>query len=284
MQSSAKTSILFLSDGKPSDSVDARELPRKLEEALRALHSAVAASATFLEHFQLLGFGEADEQLLRQMASTYPANVAEASMVGREGYKALAQSVSTFASTVSVSRLSSVSATVDKKQRALRRIDRSLHERMYRYDECELFLVPERLGDFGSDLERVRGYHDLLVSSRLLGHGGERNAYLMRFVTPNRFTGPDEDWCAPASSALIHTPWVLIHISWALVHTSSALIQIPLLIHRVVKESRHERLEAEDDDFHRRALVTQHAAAELAKRFNEQAKGERLKGLPQVIM
>ena len=205
-------------------------------------------------------------------------------MVGREGYKALAQSVSTFASTVSVSRLSSVSATVDKKQRALRRIDRSLHERMYRYDECELFLVPERLGDFGSDLERVRGYHDLLVSSRLLGHGGERNAYLMRFVTPNRFTGPDEDWCAPASSALIHTPWVLIHISWALVHTSSALIQIPLLIHRVVKESRHERLEAEDDDFHRRALVTQHAAAELAKRFNEQAKGERLKGLPQVIM
>ena len=60
----------------------------------------------------------------------------------------------------------------------------------------------------GRGLLLIRGLHDVEIASRLLGHGGERNAYLMRFVTPERFTTPDEEW--------------------------------------VVKESRHERTEEEE--------------------------------------
>jgi hypothetical protein len=80
------------------------------------------------------------------MAEAYPARVAEYRAVsGPEGYKALETAVTTFASSVAVSRLSSVSVTLDKKQRALRRVDRSLGERFYRYEDCKVLLPPERL-------------------------------------------------------------------------------------------------------------------------------------------
>ena len=69
---------------------------------------------------------------------------------------------------------------------------------------------------------------------------GERNAYLMRFLRDNNFTNADEEW--------------------------------------VVKESRRERTEDEEEEFHRTALVTQHAARELANKFNEEV--EELGGGP----
>ena len=146
MKESAKTSILFFSDGKPSDHIDERVLPAHLRQALSELHKAVQRSGSYIEQFSLLGFGEADEAMLRMMAEAYPARVAEYRAVsGPEGYKALETAVTTFASSVAVSRLSSVSVTLDKKQRALRRVDRSMGERFYRYEDCKVLLPPERL-------------------------------------------------------------------------------------------------------------------------------------------
>jgi hypothetical protein len=107
-----------------------------------------------------------------------------------------------------------------------------------------VLLPPERLGDFNSDLLRLPEGHTLLISSKLLGHGGERNAFVAFFLSKNSFTTEDEEW--------------------------------------VVKESRHERAEHEDDDFHRKALVTQHAAHMLAKRFNDDAEALEIDGLPSV--
>lgn len=66
----------------------------------------------------------------------------------------------------------------------------------------------------------------------------------MRFAKHNRFTSCDEEW--------------------------------------VVKESRHERSEAEEEEFHKKALVCQKAAAELAKKFNEEAEALSLINLPKV--
>jgi hypothetical protein len=163
---------------------------------------------------------------------------------GPGGYSSLEQSVSTFSSSVQSSRLSSVSAVTHNKQ--LRRVNRSLrvHERMDLYEDCMIELPPRKLGDFTGKLQPLRGLHDVLISPSLLGHGGERNAYLMRFVRDNNFTTAAEEW--------------------------------------VVKESRHERDEREDFDFHKKALVTQQAAEELANRFNAEAEQLGLINLPTV--
>ena len=53
--------MLFLSDGRPSDRTDERELSHCLHMALERVHEAFVRSHTHLESFQLLGFGEADE-------------------------------------------------------------------------------------------------------------------------------------------------------------------------------------------------------------------------------
>lgn len=100
------------------------------------------------------------------------------------------------------------------------------------------------MGDLVADLRPLRGYHDVEIASRLLGHGGERNAFLMCFVTPTRFTSRDEEW--------------------------------------VVKESRHIRTADEELYFHRKALVTQKTAEELANRFNAEVEGLGVRGLPKV--
>ena len=240
----AKTNVLFLSDGRPSDRIDERALPGKLKAALRRVHLAFNSTRTHLESFQLLGFGDADETVLKLMASMVPKNLATYSVgSGATSYASLAQSVSTFSSSVANSRISSVSH-LDGKSRALRSINRTLQHRMCRYSECEIFLPPERLGDFASELPALRGLHDIEIASRLLGHGGERNAFLMRFLTPTRFTTVDEEW--------------------------------------VVKESRHTRTEEDELYFHRKGLVTQKAAEELANRFNQEVEGLGLQGLPKV--
>ena len=70
---------------------------------------------------------------------------------------------------------------------------------MCKYRDCEVYLPAERLGDFVSDLRRLRGLHDVEIASRLLGHGGERNAFLMRFLTPTRFTDTEEEWVVKES-------------------------------------------------------------------------------------
>ena len=50
----------------------------------------------------------------------------------------------------------------------------------------------------------------------------------------------------------------------------------------MVKESRHTRTVEEELFFHRKGLVTQKAAEELANRFNAEAEGLGLVGLPKV--
>ena len=73
----AKTSVLFLSDGRPSDRVDERELPQLLGGQLRALHSATLGRLAF----QLLGFGDAHERMLKSMAAMVPGNLATFNVV-----------------------------------------------------------------------------------------------------------------------------------------------------------------------------------------------------------
>ena len=53
-----------MTDGKPSDPVDARVLPGALAEALRVLHEACPQVSV-----QLLGFGEADTRTLEAMVA-----------------------------------------------------------------------------------------------------------------------------------------------------------------------------------------------------------------------
>ena len=53
-----------MTDGKPSDPVDARVLPGALAEALRVLHEACPKVSV-----QLLGFGEADTRTLEAMVA-----------------------------------------------------------------------------------------------------------------------------------------------------------------------------------------------------------------------
>ena len=130
-----------MSDGRPSDQLDERQLPLYIKKELEALH----ASCPRLEAFQLLGFGEADEETLKYMKEAVPDNLATYTLSsGRDGITSLTQSVSTFASSVGVSRISSVAA-FDGKHRALRRINQSLMERMQVYDECELYLPPKEV-------------------------------------------------------------------------------------------------------------------------------------------
>ena len=139
----AKTSVLFLSDGRPSDRVDQSVLPRQLDEALVRVHAAFTRTHSFLEAFQLLGFGEVDEDVLRAMARSMPGNVATfQACSGAGSYKALAQSVSTFSSSVVVSRLSSVSH-IDGPARVLRSVNRTLDHHMARYNGCQVVRCPD---------------------------------------------------------------------------------------------------------------------------------------------
>ena len=221
LQPHAKTNVLFLSDGRPSDQVDERELPRLLRAKLEALYNGTPRH----ERLQLLGFGDVDANVLRKMAHAMPGGIATFDVVsGSDGFTSLAQSVSTFSTSVTVSRISSVSH-VQGPAKPLRRLNLE-KARMALYRDCEIQLPPPKLGDFDSPLKALRGLHDMEISTVLHGHGGERNAYVMRFCHDNKFTTKDEEW--------------------------------------VVKEGRHERSEAEEEAFHRRALVTQSAAKELA--------------------
>ena len=241
----ARISVLFLSDGKPSDRIDEGVLRKQIQEELRKVGELTRRPAPSLEQFQLLGFGEAHEGTLRMMADAVPGRLATCEIVrGTDGYTSLAQSVSTFSSSVTVSRISSVSAVAHNKP--LRRVNRFVTggSLMDLYPECEIELPPKKLGDFLGALQPLRGLHDVYIASTMLGHGGERNAYLMRFARDNNFTSSDEEW--------------------------------------VVKESRHERDELQEHEFHKKALVTQRTAEELAQRFNEEAVSLGLVGLPKV--
>jgi hypothetical protein len=135
----ARTSVLLLSDGKPSDQCDPRELKIRIQNDLARLRG--------LEQFQLLGFGEADEATLRMMATTVPGGVATYELIsGPGGYTSLAESVSTFSSSVAISRVSSVSAVAHSKP--LRRVSRCFTGRLDVYPDCDIELPPNEPGDF----------------------------------------------------------------------------------------------------------------------------------------
>ena len=139
----ARTSVLLLTDGKPSDPFHETVLPGMLRAELEPLVG--------LESFQLLGFGEATEATLAMMADAVPGGVATFELItGPGGYTSLAQSISTFSSSVAVSRLSSVSAVTHSKQ--LRRVNRSFAERLALYPDCEIELPPRQIGDFLGDV------------------------------------------------------------------------------------------------------------------------------------
>ena len=243
----ATTNVLFLSDGKPSDAVHELELPRRLATVLHELRAAVPEGRLALN---IYGCGDivsdADTWCLRQMKAALP-ECATFEMTNSKKYGELEETLkSGFSTTLAASRISSVSEAT--RRLPLRMVSRPAFEREVTYDGVRVFLPSKRLADFKSPLRPFlsRNNVSISVSNRILGHGGERNAYMMHFKDGgDGFTERDEEW--------------------------------------VVKESRHEFKRAEDErDFHQKALITQKAAEDLAKEFNQQAKELGLTGLPEV--
>ena len=150
-----------MTDGKPSDPVDARVLPGALAEALHVLHEACPKVSV-----QLLGFGEANTRTLEAMVAALPGGIASCNLV-RNDVATLQQSVSTFSNSISVSRISSVANHVGPR-RPLRRINRTLGERRLAYADCEVFLPPTKLGSFEGSLRRMPKLHEL-ESMRIWG-------------------------------------------------------------------------------------------------------------------
>ena len=83
-------------------------------------------------------------------------------------------------------------ANYNGPRRPLRRINRSLVERRDVYAGCEVYLPPKKLGSFEGELRRLPKRHEIQISNRLFGYGGERNAYEARFITHNGFTTAEE--------------------------------------------------------------------------------------------
>ena len=233
--------VLFMTDGKPSDPVDARVLPGALAEALRVLHEACPKVSV-----QLLGFGEADTRTLEAMVAALPGGVASCNLV-RNDVATLQQSVSTFSNSVSVSRISSV-ANHSGPRRPLRRINRSLVERREVYAGCEVYLPPKKLGSFEGELRRLPKLHEIEISNRLFGYGGERNAYEARVITDDSFT-----------SYAMHTPCIH-HARTPCMHQARFITDNGFTSPDeawIVKESRYEKTLEEEDLFHRKSLITQ---------------------------
>ena len=206
----AETQVLFLTDGKPSDQVDPCELPGILQAKLQA----VCAKCPTLK-VSLLGFGEADSRVLQQMKDALPAGTTTFEVISNH-VSTLTKSVSTFSASVSSTRISSVVAHRGPP-RELRRTGRSINERRDTYCGCEVYLPPSKLGDFRAPLRPLSGKHDIEISTRLFGYGGERNAYEAGFLNNTNFTNLLEEW--------------------------------------VVKESRFKMTSEEQRSFHKKALV-----------------------------
>eukprot|EP00966_Prymnesium_polylepis_P081189 1880858-Prymnesium_polylepis.1 len=85
------------------------------------------------------------------MAGMMPGGLATFDIVsGSEGFTSLAQSVSTFSTSVTVSRISSVSHA-HGPSKPLRQLKLGMG-RMALYRDCEIQLPPQRLGDFDSQV------------------------------------------------------------------------------------------------------------------------------------
>ena len=65
-------------------------------------------------------------------------------------------------------------ANYNGPRRPLRRINRSLVERRDVYAGCEVYLPPKKLGSFEGELRRLPKRHEIQISNRLFGYGGER--------------------------------------------------------------------------------------------------------------
>ena len=246
--------VLFMTDGKPSDPVDARVLPGALAEALRVLHEACPKVSV-----QLLGFGEADTRTLEAMVAALPGGVASCNLV-RNDVATLQQSVSTFSNSVSVSRISSV-ANHSGPRRPLRRINRSLVERREVYAGCEVYLPPKKLGSFEGELRRLPKLHEIEISNRLFGYGGERNAYEARVTTDDGFTSCTMHIACIYHAYTIHAhAHVHVHVHVTCIHQARFITNNGFTSSDeawIVKESRYEKTLGEEDLFHRKSLITQ---------------------------
>ena len=106
----AETSVLFLSDGRPSDAscrganLSELQLPRALSDKMREVHEVCERLTV-----SLLGFGEADMGLMQKMCAALPPAVASFERPKTAALDAIATSVGSFATSLSVSRISSVS-------------------------------------------------------------------------------------------------------------------------------------------------------------------------------
>jgi len=207
------TCVLFLSDGRPSDVVLARDRksetrdPRLVSTAVCSsvrrlwymLNERERAASTF--RFVCVGFGREDFSVLRKMVEDLPKSVGifrEATL--DEG--SLLDSLATFSETVTSTRLTSTGGG----PRVMRAVEKLMHSEdgtlvAFSCYRCEVYHVPatwsaniakgqlskKRRGQ----IQPVPGDRLAAISDGFFGSGGERNVFHMRLAT--RRSGPRLD-------------------------------------------------------------------------------------------
>ena len=191
------THVLFMSDGAPSDSVktqlsggkskrDAELVTRVVCDLVGSIWRRLGCDEKRLKFFTV-GFGaESDFAVLKKMAECLPRGVGSFHNAKLSG-EALLETFSTFSTTVTSTRLSSIVGG----PRVLRPIgDQSSEQNIHTYSvyQAALWKVPNewwdnirkgQLSKKKSDRLMDLGERSIAVGARVFGAGGERNVFQM---------------------------------------------------------------------------------------------------------
>ena len=183
------TTVLFMSDGRPSDSIPAGKgvsateklsnmLVRRLTAAVEGcVDSAKAGKSVF--SFHTLGFGPAgDFDILKAMAQSIPNGMGTFHLAGLNA-RALAQAMSCFSSSIEESRLSSKQLGAARPLRdVMMRKTSAISEFAYKlYTDAIIYEAPPTVE---SDWV-TRGKCKVEVATEAFANGGERNAFFFRY-------------------------------------------------------------------------------------------------------
>ncbi|KAJ1412268.1 kinase-like domain-containing protein [Ochromonadaceae sp. CCMP2298] len=185
------TTILFMSDGKPSDSTPkgtgdptsklTEMIVSRLHKSLQPCTSSAAAGQSVLS-LHTLGFGPAaDFAVLKGMANL-PYGMGTFHLSALDA-KALRRTLASFTSSVSESRLAS--KQIGGPPRPLREV-----KMLKNFDTFETYVYKEYkalIYDAPTNVEDIgwmkRGDFDVLLATHAFAQGGERNAFRFKFAS-----------------------------------------------------------------------------------------------------
>jgi hypothetical protein len=187
-QTALSTTILFMSDGKPSDHIPrgGGDPTSKLTQMivtrlLKAVSSCTSSAAAGKSVFALhtLGLGPAAEfAVLQGMANRMPNGMGTFHLSALDA-KALTRTLASFTSSVTESRLAS--KQIGGPSRPLRDVKMLkffagtlLEYTSEVYKDAKIYDAPTSVDDMGA---KKRGDHDVSVSCLAFARGGERNAF-----------------------------------------------------------------------------------------------------------